>query len=379
MIKIRKTTLYWSAIITCVTAYLISSTLHLKASSFCFSFLSVSVIVCAYKIVEKEKIAPKKDPSVVAFLIMLLSCFSVIARCDQLSFEYFNKLILFNLVILMLFVTYKTDANKIIEKIVLVMSQILFVLLFYNGFIIKETYGTTSLLVLGFSNSNLAGMWCFLAFAGVVWSLYVVRGVRRVIFLVEAGILVYLGILTGARSALIAMLGICACPFIPGLNKKSTRRIMTRLSIAVPIIFPVLYMYFYNQGIEFTFGGMQGKAFYSGRQYTWQFALENWIKHPVLGAYNEISFGTGMSQMHNIMVDILASYGVCVLVLVVMFLTKILRDIGEKEMTKAQNFMYYVFLMAIIQGTFEAAFFTGASGYGICCCIYLLIAKTRCA
>ena len=378
MIKIRKSALLWGMILVSLTAYVVTSSLYPSMASLFFGALYASVILCAYDIINREKLIPRRDPTVLVLAIVMGSFLGVLVRCETLSFSYFTKLVLFNIIIMMIFIVKKSNVEGSFLKLWFWMIQIICFVLFYNGFFKKDLYGTTQFLSLGFSNSNLGGMWCFVAFVGIVWSLSSLHGFKKKAILLSEGVaLMYLVFLTGSRSSMISMLGICVCPFIKWLNSVRCRKFFSICSLLVPMIFPLLYITAYNKGFDIAFGENQGKSFFSGRHTLWKFAMEQAMEHPILGAYNEISYGTGTSNMHNIVIDILASYGVVVLFFVILLISWVLLDISKNSMSESQNVMFYGFLMALIQGTFEAALFTGSSGYGACCCIFLLISKSN--
>lgn len=101
------------------------------------------------------------------------------------------------------------------------------------------------------------------------------------------------------------------------------------MSVA-PLLFAGLYMRVVDAPFFarfFSFATAEGKELNS-RTDIWEPAFRRFASSPVLGAYCQISDGTGMSQLHNTHVDILVSYGTSVLVLAG-FICVLLLGIGE--------------------------------------------------
>lgn len=93
------------------------------------------------------------------------------------------------------------------------------------------------------------------------------------------------------------------------------------LSAVAPLIFVVVYMQIINaQTLTKIFSFMigEGKALDS-RFFIWGNAIDELMSSPIMGAYYQISNGTGMSQLHNTHIDILVSYGVLTFILVCIF------------------------------------------------------------
>lgn len=148
-------------------------------------------------------------------------------------------------------------------------------------------------------------------------------------------------------------------------------------------VFPGLmvigYMLLINsQWVQNTFSFIvgEGKGLDS-RVNIWGPALENLWSSPVFGAYYEISNGTGTSQMHNSHMDIAASYGIVVLVLVCILLTKYLHQRGRIYTNKSEYIYILSFACMITMGMGEAAVFSGGLGIYIFAGASLLLANRK--
>jgi len=113
----------------------------------------------------------------------------------------------------------------------------------------------------------------------------------------------------------------------------------------------------------------------SSRTEVWTNAFEMIKAHSITGAYYQISDGTGSSQMHNTHIDVWASYGTIVFILLIIYLIRIVISISEKCTLKLQTISVIAFLGIIVMGTGEAALFSGGVGIYILSCSFLLLAK----
>lgn len=118
----------------------------------------------------------------------------------------------------------------------------------------------------------------------------------------------------------------------------------------------------------------EGKGLDS-RAMIWGNALQQLWKSPVLGAYFEISEGTGVFQMHNSHLDIAVSYGIPVLVLVCALLVRYLCQQGRIYENRKGYIYILGFACAILLGMGEAAVFSGGLGLYIFAGLFLLLAN----
>lgn len=105
----------------------------------------------------------------------------------------------------------------------------------------------------------------------------------------------------------------------------------------------------------------------------WEPAFRRFASSPVLGAYCQISDGTGMSQLHNTHVDILVSYGTSVLVLTCVFLYVLMRDLR----TEVSDDALAGFICVLLLGIGEAALFSGGLGITLFFGVFLGLKKEK--
>ena len=189
------------------------------------------------------------------------------------------------------------------------------------------------------------------------------------IALTLAGTSAYFLFLTNARNALIALVLFYIMAAIMCIRKKPFGKVVTTLLLWYPLIFCVVYlMIIYNERIiqVLSFLSSEGKTF-DTRYDNWKNAFSIFSKTPIIGAYCEISNGTGVSQMLNTHLDVLASYGIAVFTLFMRFLRRITIYISDRT-ENMENFIALAgFFACIIAGSGEAALVSGGTG------IYILI------
>ena len=106
-------------------------------------------------------------------------------------------------------------------------------------------------------------------------------------------------------------------------------------------------------------------------------AMQHLGKSPLFGAYYEISDGTGTRHMHNSHLDIAASYGLPVLVMVCVLLVRCLHQQGRIYKNKKEYIFILSFACSVLLGVGEAAVFSGGLGLYIMAGASLLLANKR--
>ena len=184
---------------------------------------------------------------------------------------------------------------------------------------------------------------------------------------------------TGARSTLLALAGFAALAVINIVLKKDIR-ISSKISFLLvlsPLIIAALYMTFIESGILekwFAFMVKRGKTL-DAREKMWMYAMSYYIRNPIIGSYNAISGGTGMSQLHNTHVDVLVSYGTLPFILFIAVLHHGVSQVLPKANTNFARMCMFAFYAVLLQGSFEAALVSGGTGLYILSFGFLLLAK----
>jgi O-antigen ligase len=187
---------------------------------------------------------------------------------------------------------------------------------------------------------------------------------------------------TSARSTFVALFVFAVFALFDAVHKKNIC-ISPNVSWFVlwsPLLLALGYLLLFETGfVEKYFSFMdfgEGKAL-DARLEIWGRALKAFSEHPLLGAYYEISDGTGMSQLHNTHLDTLVSYGLLPFVLFMTLICRGVRKILPYADTSLSKISLFAFYTIILQGTFEAALVSGGVGLYIMSFGFLLLAKYR--
>ncbi len=223
----------------------------------------------------------------------------------------------------------------------------------------------TGYLTFRFTNPNLAAAFlCVIGMMEVLQAQMSESRIRRLFHIFLGGILAFFVWETRARNARLILL-----LFFLAVGRKGSKPMAfhrwTAAGIAVlPLLFAGGYLLLVDvPSIQraFSFLASEGKGLDS-RAEIWHFALDAVLASPLLGAYSQISGGTGASQMHNSHLDILASYGIPAGVLVCVFLAVIL----HKTCRDRPSYLCMAgFSAMLLSGLGEAMLFSGGMGISL--------------
>ncbi len=299
----------------------------------------------------------------------------------KLSFDYFKKLIIFSMTLLYFQVCSRVHLSRKLERFFGRLIECLVIWLalafcFMREAVFRFEEWSSVYLTFGLGNPNLAGM-----FVSCLYMLEFPRLFQREKWYYKAlqitltVVLAIFAVMTGARNSIIVVLLYTVLCF--GLMFVSNRWIgiikfgwpVTMSVIVFPIVFLVLYMLLVNnESIQETFSFITGKGKnLDSRVEIWEPALRNLAGSPIVGAYSQVTEGTGLAQMHNTHLDIACSYGIPVLILVNMLLFRWLNQRNQTYKSKSGIAYMLGFACAIIMGMGEAALFSGSLG------LYILV------
>ena len=293
---------------------------------------------------------------------------NAIATDASLSFQYLKKYIIFAFTLLMFSAADKlrvdADTGRWISRVMALSSAVLVAMYFWKGRELYEIHGRISnYLTFHFTNPNLTGLFLFcLAVYQFADALYGRDRKLQIVHGVLFAFLAYFIWKTQSRNALLVLIAFLVLAVVLFLRKKQTVAVgkgFCALMAVWPLLFAWLYMQLYGSSVVgrvLGFAVSEGKLLNS-RTKMWNFAMQRYRTSPIVGAYNQITEGTGAGQMHNTHVDILAAYGPVVLVLVCVILYLLMR----RSATNATHHPLYVvgFMCTIVMGMGEAAMFTG--------------------
>ena len=348
------------------------------ASTFFKTTFIVLLVAVLLQIYQKQVI---NELHLMASATILIAFAHIIIRTDVYTFSYFKKFIIFSSTVLMIpFVDGISVTRKMVRWILRINLAIALIYpIAYWGFGIRGWLGGRY-LTLYFSNPNLTAMYLMHSILYCAISFYYFRHwLTKLFSILLTAALLWLDYQTGARSTFVALAVFAILSFANIVLKKDIRisSSISALLLWSPLIIAVTYLMIYNSGILerwFSFLIEEGKPM-SSRVGVWTDALEAYKGHLLLGAYHDISEGTGMSQMHNIHLDILTSYGPVPFVLFVLLLIRCVNKVLPSADTNLTRMALYAFYAVIIQSAFEAALVSGGVGLYVMSFGFLLLAR----
>ena len=363
--KLRADTLLIKLQLMLLTGIVLTQTLGQPAVSSILFTLTFVVTACLWFV---------KPGKVLALLIVMASCISVAVNAlvtnTIVSFSYFKKLIMFGAAVLFFasmseYRPEKTAVDFIFRWNTALALFLAGMYLVQNGKMHLLNNRITVYLTFRFTNPNLTAV--FLSAICILEVLCLFASQKRgtrILHAVLAIIMARFVFETRARNAqLLLLLFLTACLLMKLFPRRRWR--MTGWSAALIAVLPLLFAAAYLPCIRipgiralFAFVAGEGKPL-DGRVKIWTFALQNFASSPVFGAYSQISGSTGQSQLHNSHLDVLASYGAVVLVMLCLFLYRTLRSPHSGQ----ENVLCLTgFAALLLSGIGEATLFSGGLG-----------------
>lgn len=310
---------------------------------------------------------------------------SSISNAD-ITFDYLKKLIMFIMSLLFLQTAHRmrvdADVARFIDKLVDVLS-VVFIFMYLTQFAKMHTLNgrITTYLTFRFTNPNLTGLFLMCIYMLQIYRLFTPeRWYRKLLHVIMAVFLAVFVVQTRSRNCMLALALFTAVSAWLILRSKWNLRVTKFWAwtvTAFPIVFVEIYVRLvYKKWIQkiFSFIVGEGKKL-DARVKVWAPGLEAMRESPIVGAYCDISGNTGMSQLHNSHLDIAASYGILVLILVMILLATYLFQRG-KVYTDKNSYIYILsFACAILLGIGEAALFSGGLGIYVFIGAFLLLAN----
>lgn len=340
--------------------------------SFCFYASFFFMLILVFKMINYY--SPNK---MLVITIVILSFIMIIINSllNKVYFTHNNMLyfIVFSALLMYIYVLHIMDIHYSLFQWIMRWGMVFsscFPLAYYVFNIRTSQAGYLSM---NFSNSNLFGMWILQAIIFSLLNLFWQRGmVKKGVCLLLVLINSKLLILSGTRNALLALI-FGAIIILTHLHKKCKYSKLLLFVIAVfPIVFFAVYLAFFpiisqnNLLLQFMSESKEIDSRYS----MWISTLYNLKGHFLTGSYFSLAGNT-----HNSHLVILASYGIFVLILTIIFLYKIMCVANSQCKTTFQMVCLATFFITIFMGIGEGALFSGAVGLYIPACIYLLLCR----
>ena len=297
-----------------------------------------------------------------------------------LGFDYFKKMFMFFAFCLMfLFASEDSVSNKcrlFISRVTIFSAVILVISYYLDINPVKPGKSIT----LGFTNPNFTGQW-LLHFCIYAFLMFIDKKEKIILRLLGAillPVLVYLITLTKARSCLVGIVSFGVfCLLFCLFRSKRIRNAIAICGLSFPLLFSMSYQYLLKQDWFhelFAFFTFKGKELES-RLEVWLPAINSIKDSFLIGDYSGISEGTGASQMHNIHLDVISSYGIIVGALFMLLLISKAFQIIKETDSAYQCCAFCGFLAIIISCTFEAAVVAGSMGMNILTALMIVMAK----
>lgn len=302
-----------------------------------------------------------------------------------LSLSYLRKLIMFAMTLLFLQTAHRARANVemtgFINNLIDLLTLFLIAMFFLNRSQMYLLNGyVTQYLTFRFDNPNTTGLFLTCMYMLEAYRLFTrEKWYLKIVHIVMAVFLAWFVLLTQSRNCLLVLiLFTAACAWLVFRSKRRLciNKFWATLISWFPLIFVGLYMFLiYTPWIQEVFSFLVdiGKNLDS-RVEIWTTALEAIAGSPVIGDYYGISNGTGTAQLHNTHLDIAASYGIPVLVLVTVLLSRYLHQRGRFYQDKEHYSYMLGFACTLVLGMGEAALFSGGLGIYIFVGTFLLLA-----
>ena len=300
------------------------------------------------------------------FFTLGISLLAIFLTGYSFSFGYLKKWIMFASTINMFFWVSNSDISGKMVKNLKKTAEFI-ALLFVIAYVTGETGVSASFngaLTFNFSNPNFTAISilpiCFYMF--ILASENKTR-IRGAFYLVIALTLVWFVWQTTARACILAVIAF----FVMLIFCRRYNRVLTFLIVIFPLVFAIAYIKLIDTDFMrwFEILESEGKALNS-RERVWIYAFAILRRKPVFGNYYISTGGSGLSNLHNIHLDTIASYGSIVFAFTVRIMMAVLNKIGE-GVRKWGMVGIAAFYAVILSGTFEAALFSGSQG------VYFLI------
>lgn len=306
----------------------------------------------------------------------------------DVTFDYIKKLIMFIMSLLFLQTANRVHVGQefvaFINRLVDFLTIFLIVMYFleYSQMHLLNGY-ITVYLTFRFTNPNLTALFMTCLYMLEVYRLFTPeRWYWKLIHILMAVFLAAFVWQTQSRNCLLVLLLFTAASgwlIFRGRRNLKIGKLWAALIASFPALFVAAYMLVVNTTWAqklFAFLVGEGKSLNS-RVKIWAPALEVLQKSPVIGSYCGATNGTGVSQMHNSHLDIAASYGILVLILVVVLLTRYLYQKGKVYSDKSSYIYMLSFSCAILLGMGEAALFSGGLAIYVFIGAFLLLANRK--
>lgn len=308
-------------------------------------------------------------------LTIAISAFSlicVVITCESFTISYFYKWLMFSAVFfyfstcMKIKISEKTTKALFFINFLLSISCILVYVIKFDSIFYITNVGERYLTFDFYNPNSLALFLVCIAMTGVLYCfIYRVGFLKKMCYI---GMFIFLILQTLSRTSLLAIVFFLAISVI-FVRKKHyylpENKIVHWIIATFPIVFALIYMKIIgkiNQKGYLSLITSEGKGLDS-REFVWNYAIDLFEKSPVVGSYGYITTASEFSQMHNSHIDVLASYGIIVFILVIYFLFIILKKIVQRSKGTSRSLSVWAFIVCLMLGVGEAVLFSGGLSF----------------
>ncbi len=298
-----------------------------------------------------------------SLLVLFVSGVFVFFRAPTFVLEYFIKWIEFVISILLytILITSSHKLKKSTWNMIFLTSLIIMFVYLIEAFDAQYyTYSNDGdKLILTCVNQNSAAMQLLLV--GSLFFLFAKKyqeekkNALTVLCFCIILLTLYLIYLTGSRSSLIAIIFLACFFFIPKMEKLVTKPVIIAV-LLFPLIFALVLVELSNYYDEII---LLDKNLFNGRELMWRAVFNQPLSNKLLGSYHVYTIlGQPPFQLHNGVVDMIATYGIIITAIFLFAVYKLLIYVKNKN-TAISTLLVVCILALMVQSTGEAALFLG--------------------
>lgn len=224
----------------------------------------------------------------------------------------------------------------------------------------EGSYGTAYLneLTLSYHNPNEASMYLTACLLTLLVAIILYKNILlKILFGVNAGIVLGLVFLTRSRAGMLVCIAVCILLIF--LKKIPVTRMVTRLAFAAPLVMVILIYFFNDKMVEWQ---IFGSSVETGRINVFNQVFNNLEFHEFfLGDFGNLAF----NNLHNIYISVFGTIGIIGFILYVAYMYNMFIR-HQEDNNYAQKLAYIGILLLVIYSSVESTFFTGGSAFAMC-------------
>ncbi len=349
-------------------------------ASHCFtvSFIVLLLVFINYMIKKFEEIDEIDGLLLIIIAISVFSVFLSLFNAERaVTFEGLKSYFMFLSTVIFFRLAEKIKIGRKTADLIFGFNIIISLIYIYCRRAYPQDYveGGSTMLTLNFSNPNFTALFVCISllymFLGIFYYKNIImKGICLILSISNFSILLE----TGSRNPLVAFVLFLVIFILSYL--KSNLRFTKWFSVIInasPTIFMVVYLNFISVIIEkgwLDFLVSRGKNLNS-RVKIWEWFLEGLENKWLLGDYANLT-----GNAHNSHLVVLCSYGLIVLVLVIVFTHKISISLAEKTQNRFQFSCLMAFFAILFMGFGEGALYSGGLGIYILGGTFLTLANS---